>query len=247
MLIAIGTDGVPIEAARDLPDGSFTCSACDEPMLLKRGRVKIPHFAHRPGTLCWAEAESVTHLRSKQLLAGEFRRLGYEVWLEETYRNAGRRVDVAVTVPERGGSYRVAVEVQDSAISVETMKARTRIDQSLGFTGTLWVFTDKRARALLSVSDGDTEVRIPNEMLWVDHRYRQGIFVLDLGQVAVWNIALAPPYTRDNEWYTPDGYLESSSYTPRTLRCPIRRIAGFALARRPGRYREWALVLTPSG
>lgn len=245
MLIANDVNGRPVEAARDLPVGTFGCPACDGPMLLKRGRVKVPHFAHLPGAECWSEAESVSHLRSKHLLAEKFRRLGYEVRLEETHRDQGRRVDVAVTVGDKG--HRVAVEVQDSAIAVETMKARTRIDRALGFLGTMWVFTDKRAQALLSVADTDVEVKIPNEMLWVDRRYQQGIFVLDLGAEAAWNIELGPPHLRHSEWYDQDGNECASSYAPRTLRCPIRHAANFALTCRPGRYpKEWAVVFARS-
>jgi hypothetical protein len=67
--------------------------------------------------------------------------------------------------------HRVAIEVQDSAIAVEEMKVRTRIDRRLGFLATLWVFTDKRARALLAVAQppGEgkyIECRVPQEMLW---------------------------------------------------------------------------------
>ncbi|MEV4249355.1 competence protein CoiA family protein [Streptosporangium canum] len=243
MLIAHDTNGLPVEAARDLPAGAFSCPACDGSMLLKRGQVKVPHFAHMPGTECWSEAESVSHLRSKNLLAEKFRQLGYDVQLEETYRDQGRRVDVAVTIPAWDRGSRVAVEVQDSAIDVETMKARTRIDRSLGFIGTLWVFTDKRAKVLLDVTGADIEVRIPNEMLWVDHRYRQGVFVLDLDAAAVWNIELGPPHVRISEWYDGDGYGQSSAYVPRTIRCPIRHAADFTLTSTPGRYpNEWAVV-----
>jgi Competence protein CoiA-like family len=195
------------------------------------------------GTECWSEAESVSHLRSKNLLAEKFRRLGYEVQLEETYRDRGRRVDVAVTIPAGDRRPRGAVEVQDSAIAVETMKARTRIDRSLGFIGTMWVFTDKRAKALLDVTGADIEVKIPNEMPWADHRYRQGIFVLDLDAAAVWNIELGPPHVRISEWYDSDGDEQSSSYVPRTLRCPIKHAADFTLTCTPGRYpNEWAVV-----
>lgn len=31
-------------------DGPFHCSACQGSVILKQGRIKIPHFAHLPGT-----------------------------------------------------------------------------------------------------------------------------------------------------------------------------------------------------
>lgn len=248
MLVANGVNGVAVEATHSLEASTFTCPVCDGPVNLKRGRVRVPHFAHLPGADCWlaSEPESVTHLRSKQLLAKEFRNLGYEVRPEETYRDAGRRVDVAVTLPW-WRNFRIAVEVQDSTIDVETMKKRTRIDKFLGFAGTLWIFTDKRAAALMAVADGDTEVRIPNEMLWVDRRFEQGIFVLDLAEERVWNIKFGSPHVRNNSWYDQDGDEQYGSYTPRTLRCPVKWPAEFSLLSRPGRYpNERAIIFAPS-
>lgn len=244
MLIARDSSGFPVEAARELLPGAFSCPACDGRVLLKRGRVKVAHFAHTPNAECWTDGESVAHLQGKRLLAEQFQLLGYDVQLEETYRAEGRRVDVAVTVPDGAGRYRVAVEVQDSPIAVDTMKARTRIDRALGFEGTTWIFTDKRAHALLAVGNADVEVKIPNEMLWVDNRYEQGIFVLDLNDPMVWNVELGSPAARYSEWYTEDGGAQSSSYLPRTLRCPIKHAAGFSLSRTPGKFEEWAVIFS---
>lgn len=244
MLVAVDVAGRPVEAARDLGGDRFTCPACGGPVLLKRGRVVIAHFAHRPGAQCWSEPESVHHLRAKHLLATRFRSHGYRVRLEETHHEHGRRVDVAVTVPS---GHRVAVEVQDSAISVETAKARTRIDKRLGFFATLWVFTDRRAAALLAVSVPAgvvhrAESRVPKEMLWVDNRYRQGLFVLDLTASAVWNLRLDEVYTRES--CDPEG--TTHYYQPRTLRCITCYPTTFALTARPGRYHgEWAVIFAP--
>lgn len=240
MLVAHDPAGQPIEASRDLVDSEFRCPTCDWPVQLKRGRVKVAHFAHLPGAECWSEPESVTHLRAKQLLAARFRLFGYQVRLEEVHHQAGRRVDVAATVPTSNGPpVRVAVEVQDSAIAVEEMKSRTRIDRNLGFLGTVWVFTDKRARAVLALADGDIETRIPKELLWVDNRFRQGVFMLDVDAEEMWNVTLSAASTRYPDW--DDGF----GYTPKTLRYPKRRPASFALNWRPGRYaNEWAIVFT---
>lgn len=246
MLVARDTSGMQVEAARDLGNDEFTCPTCTGPVLLKRGRVKIAHFAHLPGSDCWSEPESVTHLRAKHLLATKFRGRGHQVALEEVHHRHGRRVDIAVTVATRTGNARVAVEVQDSAISVEDMKARTRIDRRLGFLHTLWVFTDKRARALLDIArnigDDYLESRIPRELLWVDNRHGQGVFVLDVDTETVWNLQLRSALER--EGYDENGDIHL--YTPRTLKEVIASPADFALTCRPGRYdQEWAVIFTP--
>lgn len=83
----------------------------------------------------------------------------------------------------------------------------------------MWVFTDKRARILLAVAqppgEGEyIECRVPKEMLWVNNRYRQGVFVLDVDAEAVWNPRLHSAFTR--EGHDEDGDLHY--YQPRTLK-----------------------------
>lgn len=242
MLVALDTTREPIEATRELVGDRFTCPACSGPMLLKRGQVKIAHFAHLPGAECWSEPESVTHLRAKQLLAERFREQGYQVRLEETHHRHGRRVDVAVTMPT---GHRVAVEVQNSAIAVDEAKARTRLDQRLGFLGTLWVFTHQRAQILLNAAqpEADIEIRVPKEVLWVDNRFGQGVFVLDVDAGAVWRLTLGSAFER--EGYDQDG--NTHFYQPRTLKYVTSTPAAFALTCRPGRYdKEWAVIFAPA-
>ncbi|MGJ3224032.1 competence protein CoiA [Micromonospora aurantiaca (nom. illeg.)] len=154
MLVALreGPDG-RVEAGKDLTPGDFRCLECAWPVVLKRGRVKVPHFAHQPGSpACASGGESVTHMRAKTLLARRFRAQGYEVVLEEAHPAQQRRVDVAVTLIDRAGAARrIAVEIQDSAIAVDEMKRRTTADRHAGFFATLWVFTLSRLRHARSV------------------------------------------------------------------------------------------------
>src|SRR5688572_1558295 len=83
-------------------------------------------------------------MRAKLLLADRFREQDYHVVLEERHTDGHRRVDVAVTVPGRHGPERVAVEVQDTAISVNELKRRTNLNRQAGFFATVWVFTSNR-------------------------------------------------------------------------------------------------------
>ncbi len=108
----VGLDtGRPVEAARDLAGDRFTCPACGGPVLLKRGRVVIAHFAHRPGAECWSEPESVHHLRAQHLLATRFRGHGYRVgscrWVECS-TNSGRARAARTPSSRSGGGSRLA-------------------------------------------------------------------------------------------------------------------------------------------
>lgn len=147
-----------VEASRSLAGGDFHCSLCGGAVILKRGRVKVAHFAHQPGAECDYAGESVPHLLAKRVLADQFRCLDYIVELEEPHPAVSRRVDVAVTVPPSGA--RIAVEVQDSPIKVDEMKRRIQADKRSGFFGTVWVFTSRRAARLLGAKTTH-EVRVP--------------------------------------------------------------------------------------
>ena len=170
MLVALRKEPVGrVEAGKDVAPGDFQCPECGWPVILKRGRVKVPHLAHQPGSQPYAYGgESVTRMRAKALLARQLRAHGYEVALEEAHPGQQRRVDVAVTLVDRAGAARrIAVEVQGSAISVDEVKRRTAADRHAGFFATLWVFTLSRLRRARSVLPG-YELRLPEEM-----RYRR--------------------------------------------------------------------------
>ncbi|MDT0468816.1 hypothetical protein RM764_38575 [Streptomyces sp. DSM 41699] len=109
-----------------------------------------------------------------------FVELGYHAQMEVVHHEAGRRVDVAVALTGSTGRQRnVAVEVQDSPIQVDTMQARGRLDRALGYDATAWIFSRHRADALLRAEPGRTQVRAPEEMLWVVDRTGQGMHIID--------------------------------------------------------------------
>lgn len=251
MLIAADPHGNRILATRETPDGSYHCPECEAPAILKkRGRKITAHFAHAAGTSCQAAGETWRHLLSKQVLAEEFTRLGYHAQVEVSHRSVGRRIDVVASrVDSKGFTRRVAVEVQDSAIQVDTAKARVTLDRKLGYDATVWLFTSHRAAALMAV-ESEVEVRVPNEMLWANRRYGQGVQVIDPQERTVWRLDLTSVH-RDGEsysWYE-DGELtgvDYPGYTPRTLRTVHRRKAGFRLVAGPGRFGDrWAVAFAP--
>jgi len=47
----------------------YTCLGCQEVVTLRRGLVRVPHFAHRAESICTATGESIEHAAFKLLLA----------------------------------------------------------------------------------------------------------------------------------------------------------------------------------
>jgi competence protein CoiA len=103
-------------------NGPFSCIECGDPVILKTGRNRINHFAHEfPLARHYAENESDEHRRCKteiyQALLHHPR--ASKVALERPLGT--NRPDVSAMI----GGVPVAIEVQISNLSVETIQQRT--------------------------------------------------------------------------------------------------------------------------
>lgn len=99
----------------------FLCPECSEVVLLRTGAGRIPHFAHKPMSLCPFGGESDTHRRCKTAI---FESLLWEpgvtrAALERPLGTA--RPDVSAYV----SGVPVAIEVQISSLSMKTIARRT--------------------------------------------------------------------------------------------------------------------------
>jgi len=68
---AAGAIVSPYTAPRE---AAYFCLACHERVVLRRGQVRRPHFAHRADSQCAATGESIEHAAFKGLLAAGLRR-----------------------------------------------------------------------------------------------------------------------------------------------------------------------------
>lgn len=101
----------------------FACPACGEVVILKRGRIRMAHFAHKPPVTCsFGAGETEDHRRCKQALyEGLLRHVGVEA-VELEFPVGAQRADVYAVI--RG--MRVAFEVQVSTLTPDALEARTR-------------------------------------------------------------------------------------------------------------------------
>lgn len=107
------------ESKRNAP---FVCLECNEEVILKTGRRKINHFAHTNSIACkFAEGESKAHRRCKmEIYEALLQQPGVsDAALERPLGNA--RPDVSAYF----NGVPVAIEVQISSLSVETIMRRT--------------------------------------------------------------------------------------------------------------------------
>jgi hypothetical protein len=250
--VALDRDGVRVEASRHLPDDDYRCATCGWAACLKRGRVKVAHFAHLPGAPCCESAgESVEHMRAKAILAQRFRAEGYDVVLEEAHDRHRRRVDVAVTLNGRRGPVRIAVEVQDSAISVDEVKRRTAADRRSGFLATVWVFTTSRVRRARGAFPG-AERRLPEEMRYLSNRWKVPLHILDVRRETLMLMRTADASRPETTHYDENG--DEHWHPGRVLRSTreiflgggqFRLIAAQGPYAKPG-HPDWTAVLAPA-
>ncbi|MEK9197547.1 competence protein CoiA [Ureibacillus sp. 179-F W5.1 NHS] len=101
----------------------FYCPQCKEPLLLKIGTFKIPHFAHYSKKECehrFSERESEQHLLGKEQLYQLFHYLGLQVEIEPYLSELKQRPDLLIEKENR----RFAIEFQCSPITLQRLKER---------------------------------------------------------------------------------------------------------------------------
>lgn len=122
---------------------SFYCPECDERVLLKVGKIKIPHFAHEKGAVCSEkyERESEYHLKGKLSLYKWLQQQGLSPQLEPYYKEIAQRPDIGYTY--NGLSY--ALEYQCSTIPEELFVKRTESYYYANITP-IWIIGGKNIK-----------------------------------------------------------------------------------------------------
>ncbi|CUB09810.1 Competence protein CoiA-like family protein [Bacillus cereus] len=102
---------------------SFFCIACGKEVLMRLGKQKKWHFAHKKVDSCLAfyEAESTYHMHGKELLYRWFKRQNFHVEIEHYLPEIQQRPDIFI---ERAGR-EIAIEYQCANLSIEQLYKRT--------------------------------------------------------------------------------------------------------------------------
>jgi competence protein CoiA len=104
-------------------DAPFTCPECNKNVILRKGLIKIPHFAHKPPVTCqYGQGESEEHRKCKQAIFNCLVEAGDSVTACEMEKFLGTvRPDIYF---ERN-NYKIAIEVQISNFTMEKIIYRT--------------------------------------------------------------------------------------------------------------------------
>lgn len=174
-----------VEAARGLAHrGDYRCPRCQNPVVLhaRIGGWVIPHFKHKPDSLCsYGKGETPEHRAVKALLRDHYRAKGYHVEVEHDIET--RRADVFVP------DLRVAFEVEFSPKEVREFVAKCR-DYQHAETKSVWILRQKRVDAA-TVKVGTTiliSISRVLDFIYSKHRprgARAAFFAYDKGDVVV--------------------------------------------------------------
>ncbi|MEK4030894.1 competence protein CoiA family protein [Pseudobacillus sp. FSL P4-0506] len=128
MLVAINQFGQVISlesrleesVIRKIRDSSYFCPSCRQPVVLKAGAIKMPHFAHQSLRACasFSEGESDRHLKGKADLYKWISRT-HKTELEAYLPEMAQRPDLLV-------EGKVAIEYQCSPLSATLFAKRTK-------------------------------------------------------------------------------------------------------------------------
>lgn len=118
-------------AADALHQKNYTCPGCGQRVILRKGEVRIAHFAHLSGHGChvFSEGETQIHLSGKQRVFDWCRQNHLAVKLEAYLPKLKQRPDILVYWHHHW----TAIEFQCSPISFERLCERTRGYHSQGY------------------------------------------------------------------------------------------------------------------
>lgn len=121
MLTAINNEKIVIARDAQKP-GIFTCPECGEVVTLRKGSVKVHHFAHRSTTSCgYGKGESELHMDLKMQVYDALNAHREVEYVAMEVAVGDVRPDVLAII--RG--QQVAFEIQVSSLSIEDLYRRT--------------------------------------------------------------------------------------------------------------------------
>lgn len=141
MYIGKNSNGDLVEAKRASKEDEYICPCCEQPLILRQGTIKVPHFAHKSGHECdaWYGEMSEWHRQWQEMFPIENREVVINCNGER------HRADVCF------GKY--VVEFQNSPMSYKEFDKRTKFYTDAGYK-LIWVFNLEDKEILLHHING---------------------------------------------------------------------------------------------
>lgn len=211
------SDGVKILARMsEKAEGPFACPACGLELTIRKGRIKVHHFAHKPPYNCsHGEGESEAHRKCKESIYLELAKVAHVEHLELEVNFGAVVADVFCYI----SGVPVAIEVQRSNLSIAQITARTQEYEKLGIN-VLWL-------ALYSEKLGNENYSPKAWEKWCHAAYfgRVYYWLTELTVVPI-HFAEARTYVEEKNWYNEYGEEQSTGGFYRTSKRFKTPVAG---------------------
>jgi len=148
-------------------EGPFYCPECNSEIVLRKGKVRIHHFAHKPPVDCiYGTGESEVHYRIKKELYEYFITQDHCKKCEIERRLKGVRPDISLFIHNQP----VAIEIQKSTIPIDEIKKRTERYTKLGIA-ILWIIPGGYPNTSYHEKTGNDVHRIKEWELYIHSLY----------------------------------------------------------------------------
>ena len=188
--------------------GPFACPRCHRELSLRKGRIKVHHFAHKPPVTCsHGKGETEAHRQAKFEIYGALRREP-NVSVVELEKDFGMSVaDVYACID---GAH-VAVEIQRSNLSVNEIIRRTENYHRYG-VAVLWAGLHRPALLDRKFSPQAWEK-------WCHAAYYGRVYYWDSGQVfRVYHFGEYKLHVSSSTWYEGGSEMSAGGYERRSKR-----------------------------
>ncbi len=138
MLVGLSNDGNRIIARGATRNDDFFCPFCKEPLILKKGEIKIHHFAHKPDSTCLYSGETLEHLSTKLQIYDTLSKYSNVTNLQLELNIGNIRPDILFDLVKDDNTYRIGVEIQNSPIETPDIRRRNAEYANLS-THVLWL------------------------------------------------------------------------------------------------------------
>ncbi|MDG0843250.1 competence protein [Staphylococcus equorum] len=151
----------------------YKCPHCNNKVILKKGRLIAPHFAHisKRKVTC-NKGETLEHYRLKYQLAQWFEKYNYDVAIEPYIIECYQYPDLII-------NHSVAIELQFSQITVLNIKKRSISLQKCGLD-VVWIINnpnyDKITQILILTTYERTFINIKERHLFAWNHYTQQLY-----------------------------------------------------------------------
>lgn len=233
MFVALNNKGERVLSNKAVRGRYYYCQQCQGRLVFKKGRIKLPHFAHYPNQApctTW-ERESSRHLEMKYVAMRNLVKDNRVGLAEYEYNIDGYFPDLYMEIIDYNGKHwKMAVEMQKSSKSVDDILEKTRFYTERDIY-TLWVFDFPQAW-IKKVSRINRklghlrffEVRV-NAMLRELHRLSVGRFYVMRNDMIL-ATHLYPVYRNKKKWnrYMEDHYIQRKNL--KTIKKPVMKVLG---------------------